>query len=158
MNAFFEFILPSRSRKLLGIIFEFRESTTTLENEIEDVNRALLKSSELITKLQGELTDRTQRLEELQAQYQRYSELVKLEETQINAIVSQMDLTLEDVIERQEKRDLLIQIFFLIVGFILGVLFTEPFRDFINNVWSGISSNNTTSVFSVINHFIFKST
>ncbi|KAA0777640.1 hypothetical protein DN392_06465 [Bacillus sp. BB51/4] len=82
-------ILPTTN--LLDIIDDLKKSETSIDIKIQKVNDSLKETSQIIKELETELIDRTQNLETLQLEYERYSKLADVEQEKASAILAQVD-------------------------------------------------------------------
>jgi chromosome segregation ATPase len=114
--------------ELFNLIVAFRRSESDLDRQVQEAVDALQKSSSLVTDLEEKLGERAKKLEALQEEYKRVSDLSAISKEQIAALSAH----LEQTIDRGRWKDVLIAISIHlaagIIFFIVGVFLSDPVK------------------------------
>jgi hypothetical protein len=107
--------------ELYDIFDELRKSKTSLDNKIEKAVISLKETSDLISELESDLKERTDKLQFLRTEIQRYSQLVDIEEGKAKALLNEVQTTLNKGKGRERLVALVINLIAGIMIFLLGV-------------------------------------
>ena len=102
--------------ELLDVVNALKRSRTDLDQQVTDAIESLHHSSELVSRLEDGLKERSIRLDKLREEHERYSRLAEIEEKKVEALVQQLEITLG----KGRGRERLIA---LGLNFIVGLLF-----------------------------------
>ncbi|MBG9713121.1 hypothetical protein [Bacillus cereus] len=125
-------ILPTSN--LLDIIDDLKKSETSIDTKIQKVNASLKESSQIINELETELIERTQNLETLQREYERYSKLANIEQEKASALLSQVDHSVNKGKRSERWIGFWIGIASGLIIFILGLILTPILTPWITNL------------------------
>ncbi|MGH0685837.1 hypothetical protein [Bacillus mycoides] len=120
---------------LLEIFNELQESEISIDTKIQKVNASLKETSQIIKELETELTERTQKLDLLQLEYERYSKLAEIEQEKASALLSQVDHSVNKGKKSERWIGFWIGIASGLVILLLG-LFLTPFLNDLFNITS----------------------
>lgn len=109
------------STRLLDLLDELRRSRSSLDEKITEAFRSMQKATELIDELEGTLKERTEKLNLLRQDYERYSKLVEVEEEKARPIMQQIELILKMGKGRDRLERLIISLVAGIIVFFLGI-------------------------------------
>jgi septal ring factor EnvC (AmiA/AmiB activator) len=126
-------ILPGP--EIYDLLKDLSKSRTSLDQKISRAQASLTETSELIGELEAGLKDRVTTLNRLKEEYERYSNLAKVEEDKANAIVQQIDLAIGRTKGKERIIALALNLAVGVMVFILGV-FLGPWL----TKWLGIGS------------------
>ena len=127
-------ILPAN--ELYGLIRSVNQSRLDVEKQVEEAVSSLQRSSQLIRELEDSLSSRTDRLKELQAEYQKYAELSKISEEQASALIKQIGGELGRSAKRERLISFLINLVAGSILFVLGVIFSKPITSIFGNFFN----------------------
>lgn len=109
--------------ELMDIIEDLKRSRTSIDAKIQKAYSSLQETSQLIGELEQDLKGRTQKVNLLRQEYERYSQLADLEEGKAKAIIDQLELSIGKGRNRERWVNLLISLVSGIIVFILGIYF-----------------------------------
>lgn len=119
------------SSHILEIIEELGRSRTSMDEKILMAYNSLRETSRLVEELDTSLRERTERLNILRQEYERYSKLAEIEEEKASVPIQQLEYSLGKGRNRDRLINLVIS---LIVGFIiffLGIFLSPMIRHWI---------------------------
>ncbi|MGN4756446.1 hypothetical protein ACTFRK_11210 [Bacillus cereus group sp. MYBK227-2] len=120
---------------LLQEIFnELHESEVSIDSKIEKVNASLKETSQIIKELEIELTERAQRLDLLQIEYERYSKLAAIEQEKASALLSQVDHSVNKGKRSERWAGFWISTLSGLFIFILGLILSPILTPWITNL------------------------
>ncbi|PGO26405.1 hypothetical protein CN984_17705 [Bacillus cereus] len=143
VKIFFKHLFNSLTMAPTSIIIEMlndlKESETSIDTKIQKVNASLKETSQIIKELETELTERTQKLDLLQIEYERYSKLATIEQEKASALLSQVDHSVNKGKRSERWIGFWIGIASGLIIFVLGLILTPILTPWITNLL-GISS------------------
>jgi len=114
-------ILPGP--ELYDLIYDLKRSRNSIDEKIEKASQSLHETSELIEEIEQSLNERVEKLNSLREEVERYSQLAEVEEDKAQAIVKQLELTLNKGRNRERWVSLIINLIAGIIIFALGIFF-----------------------------------
>lgn len=123
---------------LLEIFNELQESEISIDTKIQKVNTSLKETSQIIKELETELIERTQKLDLLQHEYEKYSKLAEIEEEKAAAVLAQVDDSVNKGKRSERWTGFWIGIASGFIIFVLGLILTPILTPWITN-FLGIS-------------------
>jgi hypothetical protein len=117
-------ILPAN--EIYRLVQGVAKQRVVAESQVAEAVAALHRSSELIKELEASLSERTSRLNELQAEYQRFAELAKVSEGQAKALIKTIGGELAKTATKERVVAVAINIVCGLVLFVFGVIVSEP--------------------------------
>ncbi|MCU5128198.1 hypothetical protein OCA18_06930 [Bacillus cereus] len=136
-HAINSFTMSSTSL-IIEMLNDLKESETSIDTKIQKVNASLKETSQIIKELETELTERTQKLELLQIEYERYSKLAAIEQEKASALLSQVDHSVNKGKRSERWIGFWLGIASGLIIFILGLILTPILTPWITN-FLGIS-------------------
>ncbi|MGG5805300.1 hypothetical protein [Bacillus mycoides] len=128
-------ITMSPTSLIIEMLNDLKESETSIDTKIQKVNASLKETSQIIKELETELTERTQKLDLLQLEYERYSKLAEIEQEKASALLSQVDHSVNKGKKSERWIGFWIGIASGLVILLLG-LFLTPFLNDLFNITS----------------------
>jgi predicted nuclease with TOPRIM domain len=119
--------------ELYDIIEDLKRSRTSIDEKVQKAYDSLQETSRLIGELEESLKERTEKLNFLRQEYERYSKLAEVEEDKAKALIQQLELSLGKGRNRERWISLVINLIAGIFIFILGILLSPTIR-----TWIGI--------------------
>lgn len=105
--------------ELFDIFIELKEGKKSINTKIESAYNSLKETSNLITDLESDLNERTEKVKELKATYEEYSRLAEIEEDKIQPLINQLEKT----VGKSRNVERVVSFFInLIAGFLIFVL------------------------------------
>jgi len=114
--------------ELYDVLKQMKGARTKLGDKVEAAANSLRVTSELVEELQVELQHRTERLEHLRGEYEKYSKLAEIEEDKAKAIIKQLSTTLSKGRSRERLIGFGLNILAGIGVFVLGVVLSPWLR------------------------------
>lgn len=115
------------------IIEDLKRSRTSIDEKVQKAYDSLQETSRFIGELEESLKERTEKLNFLRQEYERYSKLAEVEEDKAKALIQQLELSLGKGRNRERWISLVINFIAGIIIFILGILLSPIIR-----TWIGI--------------------
>ena len=107
--------------ELYDLLTDLQRSRTAVGAKVDRAVESLTEASELVAELQVELTERVDKVGKLQAEYEKYEQLAKVEEGKARAIIAQIEETVGRSRSRERWIALGINVVAGILVFLLGV-------------------------------------
>ncbi len=123
-------ILPGP--ELYDIFDELRKSKTSLDRKIEQAVSSLKETSQLISEIEVDLKERSEKIKILRDEIERYSKLAEIEEDKAKIILTEVQATLDK--GKNTERwiafgiNLLAGIIFFVLGIVAGPFFSKWFN------------------------------
>jgi hypothetical protein len=114
--------------ELFDLVLELRRSQNDLDREVQGALEALQDTTKLIERIEHGVAERSERLDQLRQEYERYSMLAKIEADKAEAILQQLEISIG---KGRSKERLVAVGINLLVGlaiFILGVAFGDQIK------------------------------
>jgi hypothetical protein len=131
--------LFSAGPELYDVVRNVRNSQTAFDQQVTEAVNALQNTSALVTTLQQGVKDRMAKLEELQKEHEKYSQLAQIEAGKAEALLKQVKDTLGEEQRKERWVALAMHVGVGLVFFVLGVLASEPFKAWIDRIWSKLA-------------------
>ena len=117
--------------ELYDLVEAINRSNRDIDTKIETAYKSLKETSDLIASLETELVTRTEKVTKLKDEYEKYSELAKIEEKEAKALVRQ----LEETFSHGKKREFVVSAIInlacgfaiFLIGIWLGPMITSYF-------------------------------
>ncbi len=77
--------------ELFDIVIELKEGKNTINAKIEEACKSLRDTSNLISEIEKDLNERTEKVRELKEIYEEYSKLTEIEEDKIQPLLNQFE-------------------------------------------------------------------
>ena len=123
--------LPTVGPALEILLEDLRESQSELDEEVQQAIASLQHSSQLVAHLEQGVRERTEKLERLRAEYDRYSQLAEIEADKAKALIEELSLTLGKSQKRERWVAFGINLIAGAIIFVAGVLLGAPVRRFL---------------------------
>ena len=113
-------ILPGP--EIYDLLKDLSKSRTSLDRKISRAQASLTETSELIGELEAGLNERVTTLNRLKDEYEKYSNLAKVEEDKAHAIVQQIELAIGRTKGKERIIALALNLLAGVIVFVLGVV------------------------------------
>ena len=133
VRAFLRTIPLLPGPELYDIFDELRRSKTSLDDKIEKAVASLKETSDLISELEGDLIERTEKLQFLRREVERYSQLAEIEEDKARALLKEVQTVLGKGKNRERWVALCISLVAGILIFLLGIFAGPKLSDWFEN-------------------------
>jgi|GEM_PF-1104357 len=121
---------------LLDLVIDLRQSRTAIDEKITKAVSALRDASQLVAELEKSLKERTEKLNVLRQEVERYSKLAEVEEGKAKAIVQQLELSINKNKGVERLISLLLNLIAGVVVFVLGLILSPLITPYIK-AWLG---------------------
>jgi DNA repair exonuclease SbcCD ATPase subunit len=118
----------SAGPELFDVMRNIQSSQTAFDQQVTEAVNALQNTSALVATLQQGVTDRMAKLEELQKEHERYSQLAQIEAKQAEALINQVKDALGEEQTKERWIALAMHLGVGILFFVVGVLASDPFK------------------------------
>lgn len=129
--------------ELYDLVVNLQKLQTDLDQQVEEAIAALQKSTELVNQLEDGVKERAKKLNELRAEYKRYSELAQIESDKASALIAQLEQTVGRGKTKERWIAFAINILAGLIIFFAGVLLNEPVENAIDKVRSSIGGDSS---------------
>lgn len=124
----------SAGPELYDVMRNFRNSQNAFDQQVTEAVNALQNTSALVATLQQGVQDRMTKLEELQKEHEKYSQLAQIEANKAEALLKQVEYTLGKEQKKERWVALAMHLIFGLIFFVLGVLASEPFKAWFDRI------------------------
>ena len=108
--------------ELFDLLTDLQRSRTAVGAKVERAVKSLTEASKLVAELQSELMERVEKVGKLQAEYEKYEQLAKVEEGKARALIAQIEETIGRGRSRERWIAMGINLLAGIFVFLIGVL------------------------------------
>lgn len=126
-------ILPGP--ELYDLLRAVKKSQGDVDAQVAEALESIKSTSELVARLESSLKERSEKLEALRKEHDRYSELAQIEAKKAEALLSQIETTLGRNVGRERWIAFLINIIAGLILFVLGVVLSDPLKDWLTKLW-----------------------
>lgn len=112
--------------ELFDLLTELKRSRTDIDLKIIKAYESLQETSDLLKELEISLKERTEKVNFLRIEYERFSKLAEIEEDKAKVILDQLERTMGKGRYRERWISLIINLITGVIVFILGI-FLSPF-------------------------------
>lgn len=98
------------------------EQNSEIDRQVEDAIESIKRSSETVSRLESDLKDRMQRLQDLRSEHQRMSKLAEISQDQSAALIAILQSTIGRNATKERWIALLINLFAGTTIFLVGVV------------------------------------
>ncbi|HHX7186604.1 TPA: hypothetical protein ACVG9G_000414 [Bacillus thuringiensis] len=130
----FNSMTMSSTSLIIEMLNDLEKSETSIDTKIQKVNASLKETSQIIKELETEFTDRTQKLDLLLIEYEKYSELAGIEQEKASALLAQVDHSVNKGKRSERWIGFWIGIASGLIIFILGLILTPILTPWITNL------------------------
>jgi predicted RNase H-like nuclease (RuvC/YqgF family) len=123
-------ILPAP--EIYDLLRDVKRSQTDVDRQVSEAIESIEKTSALVAELEGGLKERAAKLEHLQREHARYSQLATIEAEKAGALLTQIEETLGKNVQKERWIAFGINIAAGLVIFLLGVIFSDR----IKHIWT----------------------
>jgi hypothetical protein len=113
--------MPKGVEEFINLLQELTETEESFSRKIDQAYDSLQATSNLIERLETELTIKLQHLSKLKEDYERYAELAQVEEEKARALLKQLELNLNKGKGSERWMAFLINIVAGLIVFVIGV-------------------------------------
>jgi predicted RNase H-like nuclease (RuvC/YqgF family) len=114
--------------EIYDLLRDVKRSQNTVDRQVSEAIEAIQKTSTLVTELEEGLKDRAAKLEHLQKEHERYSQLANIEAEKAGALLTQIEATLGKNVQRERWIAFGINIAAGLIIFLLGVVLSDPIK------------------------------
>jgi predicted RNase H-like nuclease (RuvC/YqgF family) len=126
---------PKLSRQFEYLLEDLSETEESFARKIDDAYESLRQTSDLIKRLEDELDQKIQGVERLRREYEQYSELAQVEKGKAQALIKEIDSSLNRNKTREHLVAFGISLLAGLVIFVIGVVVGPSLRG-----WLGIGA------------------
>jgi hypothetical protein len=118
--------------EIYDLLRDVKRSQDDVDEQVTEALDSIRKTSKLVGQLEDSLKDRAMRLEELQKEHERYSQLAEMEANKAQALLTQIETTLGKNIGRERWISFGINLAAGLILFLLGVIVS----DYLKHLWA----------------------
>jgi predicted RNase H-like nuclease (RuvC/YqgF family) len=118
--------------EIYDLLRDVKRSQDDVDSQVTEAIESIQKTSALVTRLEESLKERASKLEQLQQEHERYSQLANIESKKAQALLTQIEATLGKNAGKERWFAFGINIAAGFIIFILGVIFSDSLR----NLWT----------------------
>ena len=118
--------------EIYDLLRDVKRSQNDVDRQVSEAIEAIQKTSTLVTQLEESLKERAAKLEHLQKEHERYSQLANIEAEKAGALLTQIEATLGKNVQKERWIAFGINIAAGLILFLLGVVLSDP----IKHMWS----------------------
>jgi len=118
--------------EIYDILRDVKRSQDNIDAQVTEAIESIQKTSTLVTRLEESLKERAAKLEHLQQEHERYSQLTGIEAKKAQALLTQIEATLGKNAGKERWFAFGINIAAGLIIFVLGVIFSEQLK----NLWT----------------------
>ncbi|MDR3578659.1 MAG: hypothetical protein P4L44_01710 [Oryzomonas sp.] len=118
--------------EIYDLLRDVKRSQDDVDSQVTEAIESIQRTSTLVTRLEESLKERAAKLELLQQEHERYSQLADIESTKAHALLTQIETTLDKNAWKERWFAFGINIAAGLIFFILGVIFSDSLK----NLWS----------------------
>ena len=122
--------------ELFDLVAQITRSQKDVDAQVNEALESIRKTSALVSQLGESLTERAQKLRELQKEHDHLSKLTKIEAEQAGALLRQVEETVGKNQARERWISFLINIAAGLILFVLGVVFSDTLKAWLSTAWS----------------------
>ena len=121
------------------LISQFIRSRRTVDERVEEAISSLTRSSELVAQLDTELKGKLGDLNKMRTEYQKYSELSKIELEKAQPLLDQLAQTVARGRGRERAVSVGLNIAIGLGFFIAGAIFSSPLQATFQGLWTALT-------------------
>ncbi len=114
--------------EIYDLLRDVKRSQVDVDSQVTEAIESIQKTSTLVTRLEESLKERASKLEHLQQEHERYSQLAEMEATKAQALLKQIETTLGKNAGKERWVAFGINIIAGLIIFVLGVIVSEPLK------------------------------
>jgi hypothetical protein len=114
--------------EIYDLLRDVRRSQEDVDTQVMEAIISIQKTSTLVTRLEESLKDRAAKLEHLQKEHQRYSELAKIEASKAKVVLKEVEAMLGKNVGRERWVSFAINIIAGAILFVLGLFLSDPLQ------------------------------
>lgn len=111
--------------EIYDLVQSINRTQDSFDKEVEEAVNALQRSSELISNLESQLTEREKKLKSLKEEYEKVSHLSTLTAEQANAVVDKLETTLGKNRNFERTLSLTLNVLAGLIVLAIGVIFAD---------------------------------
>lgn len=116
------------SQEIYDLIRDVRRSEADIDQQVNEAIQSLQKSTELVAQLERGVKERSENLNNLRAEYERFSKLAEIEADKAEALVNQLEITYGKGQVKERWIALGLNILVGLLFFLAGVFLSEPIK------------------------------
>ena len=117
--------------ELYDLFVELKDGKKTINSKIEQAYKSLKETSNLVSDLEADLVERTEKVKELKETYEEYSKLAEIEEDKIQPLISQLEKTVGKSRNIERIVSFFINLLAGLLIFIIGIWAGPTVKDWI---------------------------
>lgn len=126
--------------ELVDLIAQIRRSQTDMDTQVAEAVESIQRTSELVSRLEDSLKERAEKLEKLREQHEHFSRLAKVESEKAEPLLAEIEATLSKGRTKERWVAFLINIAAGIILFVLGVVFSNSMKRWLEMLFDWIAS------------------
>ena len=120
--------------EIYDILRDVKRSQDDVDSQVAEAIESIQKTSTLVTRLEESLKQRAEKLELLQQEHERYSQLADIESKKAQALLLQIEATLGKNMGKERWIAFGINIVAGLIIFVLGVIFSDSLKSLWTNL------------------------
>jgi len=120
--------------EIYDILRDVKRSQDDVDSQVAEAIESIQKTSTLVTRLEESLKQRAEKLELLQQEHERYSQLADIESKKAQALLLQIEATLGKNMGKERWIAFGINIVAGLIIFVLGVIFSDSLKGLWTNL------------------------
>jgi small-conductance mechanosensitive channel len=112
--------------EIYDLLVDLRRTRTDIDKQVEEAIDSLQQSSVLVSDLEKMLQERSDNLNNLLEEYNRYSNLAEMKEEEVEAVLNQLEITLGKSRGQDRWFDIVLNFIFGLVFFLAGIFLSDP--------------------------------
>lgn len=125
--------------ELFDLLRDLRKSRSDLDQQVNEAMESLRRSSQLVSQLEEGLRDRSQKLDQMRVEYEKYSALAEISEKEAEAIIKQLQTMFATAGTRGRRFSITWGLVSGAIFFILGVFLSSPLQNWASKLWALLS-------------------
>jgi len=121
--------------EIYDLLLDVKRSQVDVDAQVTEAIESIQKTSALVTRLEESLKERAAKLEHLQQEHARYSQLANMEAKKAQALLAQIEATLGKNAGKERWFAFGINIAAGLILFVLGVISSEALK----NLWTTLT-------------------
>jgi len=121
--------------EIYDLLRDVKRSQSDVDTQVTEAIESIQKTSILVTRLEESLKERAAKLEHLQKEHERYSQLADMEAKKAEALLTQIEATLGKNVGKERWIAFGINIAAGMIFFVLGVFLSDPLK----HLWTALT-------------------
>lgn len=119
--------------ELVDLVKELSYNRSSLDQKVQKAYSSLQETSRLVSELEDSLQESADKINKLRSEYEHYSKLAEVEEEKANALIKQLEFSLDRRSRRERWISLAINLIAGLIIFVLGILSGPTIKIWLGN-------------------------